>query len=90
MKKFILYLIFTFLYMYDLESINVPDPETGNRLKGISFYLCKTICLMIEFTFLIYEGFQLKSLGMQYFSDFWNYSEIGGIVFFAIATLKDM
>jgi len=60
MAKFIVYAIFIVLYFKDLESIHSPDPETGKRNKDTLFYICKTICFIIQIGFLIYEGLQFK------------------------------
>ena len=74
-----------------MESIHYPDPETGNRIKDARFYLNKAVCIFIQIGFLVYEFLQLRLEGAsEYFSDFWNYLEVGGIIIFTIAALCDI
>jgi len=56
----------------------------------MTFYVCKTICFLVQLLFFGYELVQIKSEKREYFEDTWNYAEVGGIFLFSIAAILDI
>lgn len=64
--KFVLYFVFLVFYYIDLESIHTTH-EDGKRIKDPQYYFCKLVCSLIQLIFFLYELFQIKNEGSEYF-----------------------
>jgi hypothetical protein len=82
-------MLFLLFFYIDLESLHDSD-EQGNRIKGTLFIVCKTVCLVIQMWFFKYEIFQLSKEKKEYFTDFWNYFELLGIILYTTGALLDI
>mmetsp|Transcript_14472 Transcript_14472/g.22443 ORF Transcript_14472/g.22443 Transcript_14472/m.22443 type:complete len:151 (+) Transcript_14472:5568-6020(+) len=88
--KLIYYFGFLVVFFIDIDYVFIEeDPHSDERTKGAWYIARKTMGILIQMFFFIYEMRQLYKSGREYFLDIWNYFELGGICLYFAAVAND-